>query len=65
VTGWSWRRRGRFDFERILQPEDSEDDIVPEYVEVPGDDGPLVCDVDDAFVNLAFGHWKSTSDVRI
>ena len=53
------RRWRRLDFERVLEPEDSENDVVTQYIEVPRDDGALVCDLDDALVNLAFGHLKN------
>ncbi len=48
------RRRRRLDFERIFEPEDGEDDVVTQDVEVPGDDRPLLGDVDDALVDLTF-----------
>ena len=54
MTGGRRRRRGRrrLDFERTLEPEDSEDDVVSQDVEVPRDDGPFLGDVDDALVHL-------------
>ena len=54
MTGGRRRRRGRrrLDLERTLEPEDGEDDVVSQDVEVPRDDGPFLGDVDDALVHL-------------
>ena len=62
MTGGRRRRRGRrrLDFERTLEPEDSEDDVVSHDVEVPRDDGPFLGDVDDALVHLTLRHCKQS-----
>jgi hypothetical protein len=44
--------------EWTFESEYSENDIVPQHVEVPGDDGTFVRDVDDTLVHLALCHWK-------
>ncbi len=45
-------------FELRVQPEDGEDDVVVENVEVPGQHRSLVLNVDHALVNLPLGNWK-------
>ena len=61
-ASWCWWRccRGWFCLERMPESINSKNYIMSHYVEIPGDNRSFIRDLDNAFMNLSLGHWKSS-----